>query len=90
MLENNRNNEQKKLILGGEASMWGEMVDEHNIQTKVWPTAASVAERLWSVNIDKTATDEVEVRLNIFICRMNSRGFYVGPINPGFCEVDYV
>lgn len=37
------------LIIGGETSMWGEKVDSDNIHAKVWPTAAAVGERLWSV-----------------------------------------
>jgi hexosaminidase len=80
---------QQKLIVGGETSMWGEMVDEYNIQTKVWPTAAAVAERLWSSATTTNITDATN-RLNIFVCRMNARGFYVGPINPGYCATKLV
>ena len=67
----------------------GEMVDEYNIQTKVWPTAAAVAERLWSSATTTNITDATN-RLNIFVCRMNARGFYVGPINPGYCATKLV
>ena len=83
---------QKELIVGGETSMWGEKVDQYNIQSKVWPTAAAVGERLWSAmnNTDPAFIDDATARLNTFICRMNNRGFYAGPINPGYCATEYV
>lgn len=40
--------EQKKLILGGEAAMWEEIADAENLDAKLWPRLAAIAERFWS------------------------------------------
>ena len=40
--------EQKKRILGGEAAMWEEIATAENIDAKLWPRLAVIAERLWS------------------------------------------
>lgn len=40
--------EEQSRILGGEATIWSELVTPLTIDTRVWPRTAAIAERFWS------------------------------------------
>ncbi|EGW04522.1 beta-hexosaminidase subunit alpha isoform X1 [Cricetulus griseus] len=80
--------EQKGLVIGGEACMWGEYVDSTNLVPRLWPRAGAIAERLWSSNLT-TNMDFAFKRLSHFRCEMLRRGVQAQPISVGYCEQEF-
>ncbi len=39
---------EKKLILGGEAALWTEAISADNVDSRIWPRTAAIAEKWWS------------------------------------------
>lgn len=76
--------EEKDLVVGGEACMWGEYADGTNLIPRLWPRASAVAERLWS-SADVNNTDDASFRLDQQRCRMLRRGIPTQPILNGYC-----
>jgi hexosaminidase len=65
--------EEKSRILGGESCMWAEYVNPENIDSRIWPRNAAIAERLWSPQ-QLTDLDSMHRRLEAVSNRMEWLG----------------
>lgn len=94
------NTKESKKVLGGEALLWGEQVDNTNLDTKLWPRASAVAEVLWSGNSDDSSTGlwdgrkqkkntlrtiEALDRINEHRFRMEAENILAEPLQPLWC-----
>eukprot|EP01122_Echinamoeba_exundans_P010082 TRINITY_DN3680_c0_g1_i1.p1 TRINITY_DN3680_c0_g1~~TRINITY_DN3680_c0_g1_i1.p1 ORF type:complete len:476 (+),score=89.74 TRINITY_DN3680_c0_g1_i1:513-1940(+) len=76
---------EKRLVLGGEASQWGETAHPYAIDENVWPRAAATAEKLWSPQAATQNANEAYHRFIRHQCRLVQRGVRASSFRPNFC-----
>ncbi len=65
--------EERARVLGGEATMWSELVTPLTIDSRIWPRTAAIAERLWSSkNINDV--DNMLKRLDVINYKLEGLG----------------
>ncbi|OQR81875.1 beta-hexosaminidase [Thraustotheca clavata] len=73
-----------KHVLGSEVAMWSEIADAHVVETKVWPRAAALAERLWTN--PKTDWKSAMGRMRIQRDRIADAGIGADAVHPLWCR----
>ena len=67
------NADEKQRILGGESTMWSEYVNPENVDSRIWPRNAAIAERFWSPQ-DTTDVDSMYRRMQAESVRLEWLG----------------
>ncbi|XP_014088796.2 chitooligosaccharidolytic beta-N-acetylglucosaminidase [Bactrocera oleae] len=75
--------EYKSQVLGGEAVIWSEQIDEHTLDSRFWPRASALAERLWSN--PKQSWRSAEARLLYHRQRLSELGIGAESMQPEWC-----
>lgn len=70
-------------VLGSEAAIWSEQIDEHTLDNRFWPRASALAERLWSNPIE--GWKHAEARLLLHRERLVENGIGAEAMQPQWC-----
>ncbi|XP_036337768.1 chitooligosaccharidolytic beta-N-acetylglucosaminidase-like [Rhagoletis pomonella] len=84
--DNNLDNiagEYKSLVLGAEAAIWSEQIDEYTLDYRLWPRSSALAERLWSNPVGNWR--EAESRILYHRERLVANGIYAEALQPEWC-----
>mgnify|MGYP003683463377 CR=1 FL=1 len=65
--------EERKRILGAEATMWSELVTSLTIDSRIWPRTAAIAERFWSAK-EVTDVNNMKKRLKVINFQLEELG----------------
>lgn len=65
--------EARKHVLGGEATMWSEIVSPETVDSRIWPRTAAIAERFWSPSSVKDV-DDMYRRLKVISGQLEEHG----------------
>jgi hexosaminidase len=66
--------EEEARILGGEATMWSELITPLNVDSRVWPRTAAIAEKFWSSKNKTQDVDDMYRRLDIISPKLERIG----------------
>uniref|UniRef100_A0A0A1WSJ6 Beta-hexosaminidase n=1 Tax=Zeugodacus cucurbitae TaxID=28588 RepID=A0A0A1WSJ6_ZEUCU len=84
--DNNLDNiagEYKSQVLGAEAAVWSEQIDEYTLDSRFWPRASALAERLWSN--PKQTWRSAEARMLYHRERLTEIGIGAESMQPEWC-----
>ncbi|MCK5146874.1 family 20 glycosylhydrolase [bacterium] len=65
--------DERRRILGGEATMWSEYVNYETVDSRIWPRTAAIAERFWSPLTVKDVPDMYS-RLAVISLQLEEHG----------------
>lgn len=71
------------LVMGAEAAIWSEQIDEHSLDQRFWPRASALAERLWSD--PKDTWRQAEARMLVHRERLVENGIAAEALQPEWC-----
>jgi len=65
--------DERKRVLGGEATMWSEIATKETVDSRIWPRTLAIAERLWSP-AERRDVDDMYRRMERISVQMEELG----------------